>query len=300
MKVKKNIQLQSGLSHELSKWKWLVPVSFILTWSSGAIFVKLGLEYANPFTFVFLRFLLSTALLWGVCLTIRSTYPKTFKEWGYILLTGLLLQAGYQIFYFFSLHYHMSPGILAIILGAQPIITAFFGDSKTRYFQWIGLFLGLSGLVLVVADNISKPNFTLYGLLSALICLVCITIGTFMQKQIQISQPINMAIQYSGGILIIFMLLPFFGGWHVQWNSTFLLSLFWMAFVVSVGASMMLYFMIQKGNLTNVTSLLYGVPPVTALLDYLVFKNQLSLLACLGMVFIIVGLFLIHRRGKAI
>lgn len=97
-----------------------------------------------------------------------------------------------------------------------------------------------------------------------------------------------MAIQYSGGLLIILMLLPLFGGWHVQWNSTFLICLFWMAFVISVGASMMLYFMIQKGNLTNVTSLLYGVPPVTALLDYLIFKDQLSLMACFGMVFIIV------------
>jgi drug/metabolite transporter (DMT)-like permease len=300
MKVKKNIQLQTRPSQVLRNWKWIVPASFILTWSSGAIFVKLGLEYANPFTFVFLRFLLSTALLWGICLTIRSTYPKTVKEWGYIVLTGLLLQAGYQIFYFSALDHHMSPGILAIILGAQPIITAFFGETKTRYYQWFGLFLGLSGLILVVADNITKPNFTLYSLISAILCLVCITIGTFMQKQIQISQPMNMAIQYSGGLLMILMLLPFFGGWHVQWNSTFLLSLFWMAFVISVGASMILYFMIRKGNLTNVTSLLYGVPPVTALLDYIIFKNKLSLVACLGMVFIIVGLFLINRQGKVV
>jgi drug/metabolite transporter (DMT)-like permease len=85
--------------------------------------------------------------------------------------------------------------------------------------------------------------------------------GTFMQKRISISQPMNMAIQYSGGLLVILILLPFFGGWQVQWNFVFLISLSWMAFAVSVCASMMLYFMIQKGDLTNVTSLLYGVPP---------------------------------------
>lgn len=297
--MRKEIQLQQ-IVHGTNKWKSIIPISFILMWSSGAIFVKLGLQYANPFTFVFLRFLLSTALLWIICLTIRSTRPKTVKEWGYIFLTGLLLQAGYQIFYFFALDYHISPGVLAIILGAQPIITAFFGDLETKYYQWLGLFLGLSGLVLVVIDNVSTPNFTLYGLLSALICLSCITIGTFMQKRISISQPMNMAIQYSGGLFIILILLPFFGGWQVQWNSTFLISLCWMAFVVSVGASMMLYFMIRKGNLTNVTSLLYGVPPVTALLDYFVFRNKLSFIACLGMIFIILGLFLIHQRGKVI
>lgn len=298
--MKKELQLQSKVPHETGKWKSIIPICFILAWSSGAIFVKLGLQYANPLTFVLLRFLLSTSLLWIVCLTIRSAFPKTVKEWGYILLTGLLLQAGYQIFYFFALNYHISPGVLAIILGAQPIITAFCGEEKTKYDQWLGLFLGLSGLVLVVADHVSASGLTLYGLFSALVCLSCITIGTFMQKQIQISQPMNMAIQYSGGLLVILIFLPFFGGWHVQWNSTFLISLFWMAFVVSVGASMMLYFMIQKGDLINVTSLLYGVPPVTAFLDYLVFRNQLTFVACLGMVCILIGLFLVHRRGKII
>ncbi|SEN32004.1 DMT family transporter [Lihuaxuella thermophila] len=291
--MRKEIQL-----HGTDKWKSLIPISFILTWSSGAIFVKLGLQYANPFTFVFLRFLLSTTLLWMICLAIRSTFPKTVKEWGYIILTGLLLQAGYQIFYFFALEYQLSPGVLAIILGAQPVITAFFGDLETKYDQWLGLFLGLSGLVLVVVDHISAPNFTLFGLLSALICLGSITIGTFMQKRIQLSQPMNMAIQYSGGLLVILIFLPFFGGWQVEWSPAFLMSLSWMAFVVSVGASMMLYFMIQKGDLTNVTSLLYAVPPVTALLDYAVFQNQLSWIAGLGMILIMIGLFLIQRRGK--
>lgn len=133
MKVKKNIQLESRLAHEIIKWKSLIPVSFILTWSSGAIFVKMGLEYANPFSFVFLRFLLSTALLWGICLTIQFSLPKTVKEWGYIVLTGLLLQAGYQTFYFSAINHHVPPGILAIILGAQPIATDFFRIFKKTY-----------------------------------------------------------------------------------------------------------------------------------------------------------------------
>jgi drug/metabolite transporter (DMT)-like permease len=222
------------------------------------------------------------------------------KRMGIYFTYRLIITSWISNFYFFALDYDISPGILAIILGAQPIITAFFGDIEIKYAQWFGLFLGLSGLILVVADHISTPNFTMYGLLCALICLSCITIGTFMQQRISISQPMNMAIQYSGGLLVILILLPFFGGWQVQWNSVFLISLSWMAFAVSVCASMMLYFMIQKGDLTNVTSLLYGVPPVTALLDYLFFRHKLSFIACLGMIFIILGLFLIHRRGKVI
>jgi drug/metabolite transporter (DMT)-like permease len=285
---------------QINKWSSLIPAAFVLTWSSGAIFVKLGLQYANPFTFVFLRFLISTAVLWIICLSARSPYPKSGKEWGYVILTGLLLQAGYQIFYFIALNNHLAPGILAIILGAQPIITAFFAATKIRYGQWSGLFLGLSGLVLVVADHISAPHFPLSGLASALLCLGCITAGTFMQKRIKLSQPVNMAIQYSGGLLVILLLLPFFGVWQVHWSPVFLLSLSWMSLVISVGASMMLYFLIQKGNLTNVTSLFYGVPPVTALFDYLIFHDPLSLLAFSGMLLIVFGLVLIHRRGTAL
>ena len=286
-------------TQELAFKKKAIPYTFIIMWSSGAIFVKLGLRYADPLIFIFLRLLLSAFIFWGVVYYLKTGLPTKMNEWGYIVLTGLCMQAGYQIFYFLALDNHISPGVLAIILGIQPIITTMITKESSNKLQWLGLALGIIGLVLVVADSIMIQTFTFVGIMSALLSLLGITIGTFLQRHITISQPSNMAIQYSGAAIVLFILTLIFDQ-SIKWTTMFTISLGWMVLVISVGASLLLYHMIQKGNLINVTSLFYSVPPVTAILDYFIFKNTLELITVIGMVFITIGLFLVNREGKVI
>lgn len=275
----------------------MIPASFVLMWSSGAIFVSIGLQYADPFIFLFFRLFLSALLFWLLTLWLKVELPTKLNEWLFILLTGLCMQAGYQIFYFLALDNQISPGVLAIFLGVQPIITSLFIKKGNGKAQLLGLILGLTGLIMVVADTILIQSFTILGIVSALMSLSCITIGTVMQKYIQVGQLSNMAIQYSGGAIVLLGLTVWYDQ-SIKWTPMFSVSLIWMVLVISVGATFLLYHMIQKGNLVNVTSLFYAVPPVTALLDYVFFKNSLELLTILGMGFIIGGLLLINRKGK--
>ncbi|GLY11821.1 DMT family transporter [Pseudobacillus badius] len=279
--------------------KKIIPGAFILMWSSGAIFVELGLRYADPFIFLFLRLLLSAFIFWGVVLYMKTELPATWREWGYVLFTGICMQAGYQIFYFLALDNHLSPGVLAILLGAQPIITAIASKNHRQPLQWIGLFFGIIGLMLVVADSILISTVTIAGLASALLSLFSITIGTLLQKNIQISQPSNLAIQYGGAALLLFLLVLLFDQ-SLNWAPLFAVSLGWMVLVISAGATFMFYHMVQKGDLTNVTSLLYAVPPVTAVFDYLIFGHRLEMISILGMMLIIIGLFLVNKEGRLV
>lgn len=273
----------------------VIPYAFVLMWSSGAIFVKFGLLYSDPFVFLFLRLIFSAIIFW--CVLLKTEFPSTMSDWIYILLTGLCMQAGYQIFYFLALDNQISPGVLTIFLGAQPIITTILTKEKSLKIQWIGLAFGAIGLVLVVADSIMINSFTIFGLVSALLSLISITIGTLLQKNIKLSQPSNMAIQYTGAAILLFF-ITLVSDQSIEWTPTFAVSLSWMILVISVGATLLLYYMIQKGNLTNVTSLLYSVPPVTAVLDYFIFRNTLELMTIVGMVFITVGLFFVNKQGK--
>lgn len=204
------------------------------------------------------------------------------------------MQAGYQTFFFLALDKSISPGILSIILGAQPIITAII---TKEWNQWPGLILGVVGLILVVADTIFFSTITIMGILSAVLSLMCITIGTLLQKKIKLNHPSNMAIQYTGGAILLGF-LTVFSSQSVTWTPMFIVSLVWMVLIISVGATLLLYYMIQKENLTNVTSLFYCVPAVTAVIDYLVFKNTLKSIAILGMLLIILGLLLINKKRK--
>ncbi|WP_051541148.1 DMT family transporter [Caldalkalibacillus mannanilyticus] len=240
--------------------KGMIPLLFILMWSSGAIFVKMGLLYADPLIFLFFRFLFSSFIFWGVWLVWKSALPTSFKEWMYIIITGLCMQAGYQIFYFFALDYHVSPGLLAIILGAQPIITTFIFKKESGYLQWIGLIMGILGLALVVIDSVSLGNISTLGIISSLLSLCCITGGTILQKSIKVNQLSNMAIQCTAGTFFLSFFVYYLEQ-NINWSPLFALSLSWMVLVITVGATLLLYHLIRKGNLTNVTSLFYGVPP---------------------------------------
>lgn len=275
-----------------------IPVVFILMWSSGAIFVELGLKSTEPLTFLALRLLISMAIMWLISLWIRPAFPQTVSEWRDILITGLFLQAGYQSFFFYALANQVSPGLLAIILGTQPILTAILSKTKTSLPQWIGLILGIIGLTLVVADSIFVGKISVIGVVSAVLSMLSITSGTFLQKKTTASQPVNMAIQYTGSAIILIIMASFFEHFTVHWTVSFAIALGWMVLVVSVGATMLLYFMIRQGALTNVTSLFYCVPPVTALLDYFIFGHILHPIVILGMAFIIVGLIIINRQGR--
>jgi drug/metabolite transporter (DMT)-like permease len=293
--------MESQLAHlpSVDLKQKMIPVAFVLMWSSGAIFVSIGLQYADPFIFLFLRLFLSTLLFWLLTLWAKTELPTKLNEWIFILLTGLCMQAGYQIFYFLALDNQLSPGVLAIFLGVQPIITSFFLKKENGKAHMLGLLLGFAGLIMVVADTILIGSFTIFGVISALLSLFFITIGTVMQKYIKTNQLSNMAIQYSGGTLVLFLLILLYDQ-SIKWTAMFTVSLIWMVFIISVGATLLLYHMIQKGNLVNVTSLFYAVPPVTALLDYLFFKNSLEFLTILGMGFIIAGLLLINQKAKVL
>ncbi|GGE09442.1 hypothetical protein GCM10011571_08410 [Marinithermofilum abyssi] len=180
-----------------------VSLAFVVMWSSGGIFVELGLDEARPFNFLALRLLLSTVIMWLICFRLRPAFPTQWVEWRDILITGFFLQVGYQIFFFLALAYEVFPGLLAIILGAHPILTAVFAKEETNKNQWLGLLLGIQGLVLVVGDSIFIGTISVVGIGSALLSLASITIGTIWQKRISLSLPANMALQYTVSSILL-------------------------------------------------------------------------------------------------
>ncbi|MBM7646777.1 drug/metabolite transporter (DMT)-like permease [Scopulibacillus daqui] len=282
----------------LNTLAFIMPAAFVFMWSSGAIFVKFGLHYADPFIFLFLRLFISSFILWGIVFYLKTPLSYHAKEWGYTLLTGMFMQAGYQIFFFMALAYSISPGILTIILGAQPILTAILTKERKQLLQWIGLILGMTGLILVVSDSLFIKAVSLIGIICAGLSLLGITIGTIMQKRIRMNQPLNMAIQYTGSAVVLFFLVLLFKP-SLHWTIMFVISLSWMVLIVSVGATVLLYLMIQKDSLTNVASLFYCVSPVTSLLDFFIFGSTLKWLAVAGMILIIIGLILVNRKRTA-
>lgn len=268
---------------------------FVLLWSSGAIFSRWGLEHASAFAFLFFRCAIALAVLLAIGLWRRQCLPTPGTR-RRVALIGVLMIGSYQICYLLALEQGITPGVLATLLGVQPILTQFITEWRCAGLRAFGLALAMAGLTLVVYQSLMVAHFSPSGMLFAFIALGSMTAGTLLQKGMTQPPLAVLPLQYAIGLLMCALALPF-EPLRVDWRPEFVLPLLWMAVVISVLATFLLYRLIQRGNLVQVTSLFYLIPAVTALLDYLLLGHALAALSLLGMAGIVLGVMLVFRRA---
>lgn len=274
---------------------------FVLLWSSGAIFSRIGIDHLPAFVFLSLRFALAGGLLAAVGVARGSGLPLRGTR-CYIVFTGLLLIGGYTGCYFLALSHGITPGIMAIVLGVQPILTLVVLERRYPLPRLLGLVVSLCGLALVAYQSFVLARLSAWGMLFALGALVSATTGAILQKRITQAPTVVLPLQYAACLLLFLLLwrgtVPA-GAFELDGSAGLVMSLLWMALVVSVAAQLLLYRLIRAGNLVNVTSLFYLVPVVTAAMDDLFLGNRMSALGLGGMAAILVGLVLVFRTGRA-
>ncbi|WP_213878775.1 DMT family transporter [Pseudomonas sp. dw_358] len=290
------------MNRSTSSWVSLgvMPV-FVLLWGSAAIFTRWGLNHGSPFTLLILRFSLALAVMLLVGCKRRRWLPAAGTRLR-VAATGFMLIGGYSICYFQAMNHGITPGVIATLLGVQPILTLLLLERRISALRIIGLGTALSGLVLVVYQSLLAAQFSLTGSLFALAALGFMTLGAILQKQVQQHPADVMPLQYGVSLLLCVAFAPF-EPLDFSFDTGLVVPVIWLGLVISVGAQLMLYRMIQSGNLVNVTSLFYLVPVVTVVLDYLLLGNTLSPLSLAGMALIMLGLaavFKAPRRGLCI
>jgi drug/metabolite transporter (DMT)-like permease len=289
-----------------------MPSVFVLIWSTGFIVAKFGLPYAPPLTFLVLRYAFSIAcfLLW-IRLS-RARWPSGRQQWLHLAVTGVLMHAGYLGGVWVAVKGGMGSGLAALIVGLQPVITALWlswaGSSgassppqaQVSPRQWAGLALGLGGLLLVVARKFgSSSEVTALTLGCAVFALFSITVGTLYQKHFLLPTDVRSAnaIQLAAALLVT---LPFvfLENEAIVWNPEFIGSMAWSVLALTLGGSSLLYLLIQRGAATSVTSLLYLVPPTTAVMAWLLFGESITLATVVGTALTALGVSLVVRPAR--
>ena len=281
-----------------------MPGLFVLLWSTGFVSAKYGLPYAEPLTFLLLRFALVVGLMLPLALAMGAAWPRSPAQFAHVALVGVLMQGGYLGGVFCSIHLGMSAGVSALIVGVQPILTAFasaplFGE-RLRARQWLGLVLGFVGVLLVVSSRSALSGITPATLALSLLALVSITAGTLYQKRFcgAVDLRTGSVIQFCAAAAVVLPLALAFETMRVNWSVEFVFTLAWLVLVLSIGAISLLYVLIRKGAATRVASLFYLVPPTTALMAYAIFGETLSLAAMAGMALAAAGVALVVYRRQ--
>ncbi|GIW33900.1 DMT family transporter [Meiothermus sp.] len=284
----------------------LAPILFVLLWSTGFVGAKLGLPYAEPFTFLWVRMLLVVGLLAGLAGLVRSPWPKGWALNLHIGVSGLLLHAGYLGGVFFAISRGLPAGLSALIVGLQPILTAvlaqFLLRERVSGVQWAGLLLGFAGVGLVVGEKALSARLLSIepsAFVAIVLALLCTTLGTLYQKRFAVQMPLvgGTVVQYIAASVGLFVMsLLFRETMQIHWTPPFVFALVWLVLVLSVGAILLLMYLIRHNSASAVASLFYLVPPATALEAYFLFGERLGGWALLGMGLAAVGVALVVRR----
>jgi drug/metabolite transporter (DMT)-like permease len=289
-----------------------MPAVFVLIWSTGFIVAKFGLPFAPPLTFLLIRYFLSIIcfLVW-IWLS-RAIWPTDKKQWLHLAATGVLVHAGYLGGVWIAIKGGMGSGLTALIVGFQPVLTALWltwmntdksGASTLPAVtkrQWLGLLVGLVGLLLVVARKFGTTSeVTPLTFIATVVALLCITAGTLYQKRFVSAADVRTAnVIQLGAALMVTLPFAMLETEAITWNASFVGAMAWAVLALTLGGSSLMFMLIQRGAATAVTSLLYLVPPTTALMAWLLFDEAITAITILGIVLTAIGVSLVIRTGK--
>ena len=282
----------------------IYPLLFVFLWSTGFIGAKYGLPYAEPLSFLFVRYLAVISLMTAIALLTRAPWPKVPMQWVHIGISGLLVHAVYLGGVFIAIKQGLPAGITALVVGMQPLLTALgagwlLGERVVGR-QWLGLALGFVGVALVVSGKFGDTAALGPMLVPALCALLGITVGTLYQKRFcaRFDLRTGSVIQFVPTALATLPVILLFDGFHVDWTGDFIFALAWLVLVLSIGAISLLNLLIRSGSAVNVASLFYLTPLSTALIAFLMFDEKLGWLAVLGMGLAVSGVYLVARPAK--
>ncbi len=281
----------------------LIPITFVLLWSTGFIIARYGMPHSEPMTFSFLRFTGVLLIMLPAIALMKAEWPSASQA-RHIAVAGLLLQAGYLGGVWAAVRHGMSAGLVALIVGLQPIITAWFSAyiaERVTARQWAGLLLGLSGVTLVVWAKLSITNLSWLSLGLASLALACITVGTLYQKKFCPSFDLRTGstIQFAVSALACLPFMFLFETREITWHPEMIGALVWAIFGLSIGAISLLFIMIREGAATKVTSLLYLTPPTTAIMAWILFNEPITLLTVTGTLLTVLGVWWVVSQGNS-
>jgi drug/metabolite transporter (DMT)-like permease len=276
------------------------PALFVLLWSTGFIGAKYGLPYADPFVFLSVRILLAALLLFALARALRMPVRIGRTAIARSGLIGFFLHACYLGGVFYSLSQGLPAGVAAVVTSLQPVLVSLIAvkvlGEQLRIRQVAGLFIGLVGVVMVLGPSIDA-QIPSAAIIAILVALIGSTTATLLQKKLGADIPLisGTAYQYlfSGCVLGVIALAT--QETSITWSLRFTAAFVWLVLVLSVGAILLLLWLLNSGSAAKVSSLFYLVPPATALEAFLLFGEKVNTQGFLGIGITALGVWLVMR-----
>lgn len=287
-------------------WISIAPHVFVLLWATGFVVARLSAGHVEPFTFLAIRFPIALAVFFVIALASNARWPSRFQS-VQAAIAGALMHAGYLGPVYWAVANGMPAGVSALIVGLQPLITAFLASAilgeEIGGRHWIGLATGIAGVVMVLQPKLSLSG--LQGVTSTTVAAVLfgtisVALGTVYQKRFAANLPLATGgvWQYAGASLVMLACAAAFESFGFDGSIQAWVALGWSVVVLSIGAILLLMLLIRHGDVGRVSSLIFLVPGVAALMAFLLFGETLTLLQIAGMAVCALAVLIVMRGGS--
>jgi drug/metabolite transporter (DMT)-like permease len=285
----------------------LVPVAFVLLWSSGWVAAEFGSKVAGPLTFLVIRYAVASVFFVAIAVLSGARWPSRRADLIHTLVSGVLLHGGYLGAVWWAIGQGVPAGISGIIAGLQPLLTALaapyvLGERLSRL-QKIGLVLGFLGVALAVLPKLMHAGsgaIPWFPVLVNVLGMASVTSGTIYQKRFLQKIDIRVAatLQYFAALAVTLPCAFLLETFHVTFGLQFFAVLAWSVLGTSVAAILLLLYLLSRGEVSRVASLVYLVPPLAALQAFIFLGEALTVFTIVGTAIVVAGVYLANYKGK--
>jgi drug/metabolite transporter (DMT)-like permease len=273
--------------------------AFVLLWCTGYPAARIALDHFAPFTLLTARFG-GAGLVYAACALLgRAAWPGGRAAVHSAVVGSLTLALQFGALYL-AVVLGVNVGIIALVIGTMPIVTAVLGlllGERVQPLQWFGFAFGFTGVALAVSEGLGTAQGVGPGAIIAVLCgLLAISVGTVYQKRFasDVDMRSGLALQH---LVAAALVLPFaaYEGFHFDRSGAAMASLAWVIGINSMAAFGLLFVLLRRGAVNQVAALFFLMPPVTALIDYVVLGDKLTLLKVAGIAAAAFGVYLATR-----
>ncbi|MGX5721859.1 DMT family transporter [Shinella zoogloeoides] len=286
----------------------LAPAIFVLLWSTGWVVAKFGAIVSEPLTFLSIRYVTAAVLFTVLCLVSRAAWPRDMRTLLHAIVSGAFLHGIYLGTVWWAIGQGVPAALSSIIAALQPLMTAlaapFFIGERLGTMQKLGICLGFLGVLIAVLPKFfgqSAAEIPAFAIVVNMLGMAAVTYGTIYQKQHLHTGDIRTiaTLQYVGALVVTVPFALALENLHVDFGLAFVALLAWSVLGISVGAILLLLYLLRRGQVSRAASLIYLVPPIAALQAAAVFGEELTVPMILGTAIVVVGVYLTNRKDVA-
>ena len=281
----------------------VIPLIFVLLWSSAFITSKIIVDNATPFISLSLRFGIVAFFFFLFFIFFSTNKKVSLKAFKNASISGLLFHGFYLGGVFYALSKGISVSLIALLVSLQPILTSILAriylNETLSKFQWLGIFFGFSGAFIIILPDIIN-GLTAIAFFAGLIGLTASSLGIIWQKKIgsDLSLSGNNFLQALSASIFHFFLALCFENYFINFSNDFILAMSWQVFAVSLGAFLILMWLLEHNKANQTSTLFFLVNPVSALMAFIILNEQFTHLDLFGLSLSCVGVFIVTRFEK--